>query len=302
MEPQDIDRLLARLTTPRGFAVAGRRVLRRGQGWGLERVRLADPDTVLLTSVFKYAERPAAQEHHVLRTAAAAGIAVPRVLGAVQDGQLLGMMLTDLGRRTAPGTVPDAVAAAARIHQAPQPLGLPHIDHAALRALPRQLTVLLEVFDWSGPALELARALDRCALERTEDAQFEPMVLCHGSLAPDRVHIGRSATSIVDFSRAFLGPGLLDLARLAPAACSQEPDTAALGELIEEYVRAGGDRRALRERRGLSAARWAMGWLAVLDAHRRVSALSRDWNRVSEPASSTEVTSLLAAAAQLLKA
>jgi hypothetical protein len=83
----------------------------------------------------------------------------------------------------------------------------------------------------------------------------------HSEFHPTSVHIGKRGRYLLDFARAFIGPGLLDLAGWYGTV--DDPVPARLRELIESYVNAGGHPDALAERAGLPAEAWALGWHRV---------------------------------------
>ncbi len=69
---------------------------------------------------------------------------------------------------------------------------------------------------------------------------------------PTSVHIGEGGWYLLDFARAFTGPGLIDLASYHGATGA--PDPVRLRVFLEQYVRAGGTVRG-----GLAAEAWALG-------------------------------------------
>ncbi|GAA0285568.1 hypothetical protein GCM10009527_096970 [Actinomadura nitritigenes] len=66
---------------------------------------------------------------------------------------------------------------------------------------------------------------------------------------------------ILDWARAFTGPGLLDLASWRDTPLPL--DVTAIAEMIGAYIAAGGPESAAAERGGLPAEVWAGGWHRV---------------------------------------
>lgn len=77
------------------------------------------------------------------------------------------------------------------------------------------------------------------------------------------VHIGERGWHLLDFARAFTGPGLLDLASCHGILWLDTPDPARTLGLIESYVATGGPGQALAMRGGPDAASWALSWHRV---------------------------------------
>jgi hypothetical protein len=63
---------------------------------------------------------------------------------------------------------------------------------------------------------------------------------------------------MLDFVRAFNGPGLLDLA--SRPGTTEDPDPGRVEGLLHRYVAVGGTEHVLHQRGGLPAAEWALGW------------------------------------------
>ncbi|GAA1801536.1 hypothetical protein GCM10009682_24350 [Luedemannella flava] len=92
-------------------------------------------------------------------------------------------------------------------------------------------------------------------------ADRQPFGLCHGELHPTSLHRGPAGLRLLDFGKAFHGPGLLDLATWF--GTRHRPDHDRVAHLLGLYVAAGGHPDALASRGGLPAATWALGWHRV---------------------------------------
>lgn len=232
---------------------------------GVERVYLSHSRTV----IFKYAREPFLDEARVLTHAADHGLPVPRLLAATEMHGVLGMLLEDLGAPAREATLDEAATAAVAVHHLPlPPQRLPVLDSAALAELPSRarehLTLLRAAGRWADTDdidTDLQR-LARLAELRARDAELPPYGLVHSEFHPTSLHIDRHRQwRLLDFARTFVGPGLLDL--VSWQGTTQQPDKAALRNLLHAYVNAGGTSSALTDRAGLDAAEWAIGWHRV---------------------------------------
>lgn len=106
-----------------------------------------------------------------------------------------------------------------------------------------------------------ARRPGRCCAKRAAGAELPPFGWVHSEFHPTSLHFTTDRWYLLDFARAFTGPGLLDLASWHGTTAA--PDPARLRGFIEAYVAAGGHRDALAERGGLAAESWALGWHRV---------------------------------------
>jgi hypothetical protein len=227
---------------------------------GVERVKLTDGRNV----IFKWGREPFTGEARVLQHVNRWGVPVPDVHASVVRDGVLGMLMDDLGVPLADPTRAEAAVAAWRVH-ATEPLeGLPIVDREALTALPGRVLGRLgelrasgrwtETTDLDEPLTALAEHADRLS----DGAELAPFGLCHSEFHPTSLHIGVDGWRLLDWARAFVGPGLLDLASWQG---TQHPaDPVALRRLIREYVQAGGPMEAHRPRAGLPAEEWALGW------------------------------------------
>jgi hypothetical protein len=117
----------------------------------------------------------------------------------------------------------------------------------------------LRVWAHSGvERLRFTHALEAAAPCRVVGAELPPFGLCHSEYHPTSLHIGARGWHLLDFARAFTGPGLLDLASWHGTLGN--PDPARTTGLIKRYVALGGHQQALAPRGGLDAASWALGW------------------------------------------
>lgn len=246
---------LAGLPTPRR-----REPLRVWALSGVERVHLPGGATVFL----KYASQPFTDEPRVLVHVARHGVPVPELLASAVRGDSMAMVIEDLGAPGRDATTSDAARAAVAAHAVPPTAGLAQLDGPALRALPgsclRRIGDLVDAQRWPAPAHDIDRLehLAEIASVRAEGADTAPFGLCHSEFHPTSIHIGRKGWRLLDWARAFIGPGLLDLASWQNTI--DTPDLAALDALINAYITAGGGASARDDRGGLPAARWAFGW------------------------------------------
>jgi hypothetical protein len=263
MEPLAVDDVLVE----RCLAAAGvdqtyqREPLRCWSLSGTERVTLANGASLFL----KYARKPFDTEDDVLAYVARHGVPVPTLEASVHDDGVLVMALEDLGAATRPAEIPDAATAAVATHQTPPPAsGLARLDADALVNLPTScLYRLAELHDagrWPNPEADIDAliALAKAAEGRAQGSDLEPFGLCHSEFHPSSVHINEAGWYLLDWARAFVGPGLLDLASWQHT--TEAPDLDALDNLLDAYVGAGGPESAHDKRGGLPPAQWAFGW------------------------------------------
>jgi hypothetical protein len=286
--------VLARLLAEYGDGPAEREEIRVWARSGVERLHLADGTAV----VFKYAEGPFADEHTALAIAQAAGLPVPERLAVVRTPDLLGMLLTDLGPAERDVTGAEGAALAVTIHQVIGTGALPVLDGPGLAALPRRVASRLHTLVGDSTAVETARVLAKSATERAQGAELPPYGLCHSEWHPTSVHISTTGVHLLDFARAFRGPGLLDLASWHGTITAPDPDHVAA--TIASYVAAGGPETATYERGGLPAERWALGWHRVWVADWFTHQLAIGWAQGAEQAWITAISRHLAEAADLL--
>ncbi|MDJ1138476.1 aminoglycoside phosphotransferase family protein [Streptomyces iconiensis] len=234
--------------------------------WSMSGVeRLTFPDGT--TCIFKYARQPFDGEDQALRMAHTRGVPVPRLhTSAVREGWL-GMFMDDLGAPTREADDLDGAAAAVVMHAVRPAAVLPLMDTSRLAELPTRardhLGELRKGERWLD-ADDVERFLDRlaqAAQDRAQGAALAPFGWVHSEFHPTSVHISANGWRLLDFARAFTGPGLLDLASWYGTV--EAPDPQRLLVLIESYVAAGGTPDALADRGGLRAERWALGWHRV---------------------------------------
>ncbi|MFI1889018.1 aminoglycoside phosphotransferase family protein [Streptomyces jumonjinensis] len=254
------DDSLIHLLTASGRPTPERERVRVWSMSGVERLTFPDGGTL----IFKYARRPFDTEDRALRLAESLGVPVPRVHAAtVLDGRL-GMLLEDLGTSTREANDSDGVAAAVLLHRAPAAAALPVLDEKGLRALPGRALDHLELLRTAGrwqDTDDIAQALgqiSRAAVSRAVGSVTDPFGWVHSEFHPTSVHVGEDGWRLLDFARAFTGPGLLDLASWHGTV--NAPDAERLRLLMESYVTAGGTPDALVPRGGLPAEAWSLGW------------------------------------------
>ncbi|WP_433516219.1 hypothetical protein ACQP2T_12045 [Nonomuraea sp. CA-143628] len=300
MDTIEVDLLLARLLDALGQGRAEREEIRVWARSGVERLHLADGTSV----VFKYAEGPFSAEHHALDVAEQGGLPVPARLAVDHTPELLGMLLTDLGPATRAVTDAEGAALAVRVHEVIDTKDLPFMDEQSLAAMPEKIHARLNQHNRArhdlGALIGTAAALAKVADDRAAGAELAPYGLCHSEWHSTSVYPTGTETYLLDFARAFRGPGLLDLASWHGTI--DAPDPAKLSELITSYIAAGGSEAAAASRGGLIAARWALGWHRVWVADWFTHQLVIGWAEGAEDAWISAISRHLTEAALLLRA
>ncbi|MGW1838653.1 phosphotransferase family protein [Streptomyces sp. NPDC002067] len=252
--------LLNSLLTLVGQTNAVREEVRVWSMSGVERVAFPDGST----AIFKYAKKPFDSEDQALRLAHTLGVPVPRLhASAVLDGWL-GMLMEDLGPSVREADDLDGVAAAVVLHSTRTASSLPVLDRERLHALPTRalehLERLRKADRWedTGDMEEALDRIDAAAEVRSAGATMSPFGWVHSEFHPTSLHIGERGWRLLDFARAFTGPGLLDLASWHGSI--EPPHPFRLRVFLEQYVTAGGTPDALTRRGGLAAENWALGW------------------------------------------
>lgn len=263
MHDDVVDRLHRDLAARAGMSVTRREPLRVWRLSGIERLHLADGSTV----IFKYADEPFTSEDVTLALAAEHGVPVPTLHASAIQEHTLGMIMEDLGAPLREADDGDGARAAVTLHQVPCLPSLPTIDTDHLVSLPRQGLNRLATLTGSGrwadvdDIADMLGRIGNAAETLADGAHLPPYGLCHSEFHPTSLHIGGSGWRLLDFARAFNGPGLLDLASWPGTI--DDPEPAKLRSLIETYIAAGGHPNALASRGGLAAERWALGWHRV---------------------------------------
>lgn len=260
MDSKAIDELLRELASQLGERDMQREPVRVWGMSGVERVCLPDGRRV----IFKYAREPFRDEARILHHVAAHGLPVPELLASTTRGGVLGMLMEDLGPSREP-TLNDAAEAAVAVHRLPlPPQRVPVLDSVALAELPARardhLSALRAAGRWADATdtdADLQR-LARSAERRARDAEIPPFGLVHSEFHPTSLHIGSHGWRLLDFARACVGPGVLDL--VSWQGTTSPPDPAALWDLLHAYVRAGGADSVLADRGGLDVVSWAIGF------------------------------------------
>ncbi|HEY2578081.1 MAG TPA: hypothetical protein VGI74_17400 [Streptosporangiaceae bacterium] len=298
MSITDACRLLPSLLADAGLAADPVRApLRVWAHSGVERLQLGRQASVVL----KYADAPFDREHLALRLAERYGIPVPHVRAARTAQGTLAMLLEDLGDPTRQASDHDGARAAVRLH-AVDPVAapwLPRVDTATLAAMPHRIAARLGHLALDELA-QLIQSLQAAAAHRALGAELPPFGLCHSEYHPTSLHIGPRGWHLLDFARAFTGPGLLDLASWHGTV--NDPDPARTTSLIQAYVAAGGHEQALAVRGGLDAASWALGWHRIWAADWFTEQIELGWASGAEDTWITAITRHLAEAASLLHA
>lgn len=264
MDTQLISDLLTAVCSVTGRPQPARDPMRVWSLSGVERLTFPDGST----AIYKYATEPFTTEDQMLRAAAAVGIPVPEVVGSLVRDGVLGMVIEDLGEPVRDAQDADGSTAAVALHAAGQAPATRDLDAEALTALPMlalgHLRRLRETGRWTEGTEDIAHllhALAGAAAKRAEGTTIAPWGWAHSEFHPTSLHIGTDGWRLLDFARAFNGPGLLDLASWHGTIEEADPDR--LRAFIETYVVAGGNRSALAERGGLTAQAWALGWHRV---------------------------------------
>ncbi|MEU6605552.1 aminoglycoside phosphotransferase family protein [Streptomyces shenzhenensis] len=252
--------LLDNLLTIAGRSSAVREQVRVWSMSGVERLTFTDGTT----AIFKYAKKPFDREERALQLARTFGVPVPAVhASAVVDGWL-GMLLEDLGAPAREADDLDGATAAVVLHRTRTAATLPVLDREGLHRLPSRalehLGQLRKAERWQD-ADDVEDALDRIAQAaeaRSAGTTTAPFGWVHSEFHPTSLHIGRHGWRLLDFARAFTGPGLLDLASWHGTL--DTPDPLRLRVFLETYVTEGGTPDVLAERGELPAENWALGW------------------------------------------
>jgi hypothetical protein len=240
---------------------------------GVERLQLSSGGTV----VFKYAQEPFDREHLALNLAARSGLAVPRVLAAQTAPGMLGMLLEDLGQPIRDADQQDAADCAVSIHRV-FVVGagwLPRLDKTSLARLPARIAARAGRLDLPGQIADAANLLARHGQQLAQGTDLPPYGFCHSEFHPTSVHIGSHGRRLLDFARAFVGPGLLDLASWPGTLTA--PDTKAVSALIDAYIEAGGPPETAAPRGGMPAANWALGWHRIWISDWYAEQIERGW-------------------------
>ncbi|MEV7412981.1 aminoglycoside phosphotransferase family protein [Streptomyces althioticus] len=252
--------LLANLCIVANQTAAKREEVRVWSMSGVERVTFPDG----CTRIFKYAKRPFDSEDQALRLAGTLGIPAPKVYHSVRIEGWLGMLLEDLGTPVREADDLDGAAAAVVLHRTRTASALPVLHEERLRALPSRaldhLDQLRKADRWpdTGDIEQALNQIAQAADVRAQGTTLAPFGWVHSEFHPTSLHIGRCGWRLLDFARAFTGPGLLDLASWHGTL--DDPDPVRLRVFLESYVTEGGTPDVLAERGGLPAEKWALGW------------------------------------------
>lgn len=253
--------LLSKLLPEIDATTAAREEVRVWSMSGVERLTLSDATTL----IFKYAKRPFEREDEALRLAFTLGIPVPRVHASIVLQGWLGMLMEDLGEPVREADDLDGVAAAVSLHGTPPARSLAVLNQERLCTLPTRslehLGLLRRAGRWqdAGDVEDAFDKIARAAAVRSAGATLAPFGWVHSEFHHTSVHVGQhGAWRLLDFARAFTGPGLLDLASWHGTIDPPNPER--LRGFLEQYVAAGGAPEALAPRGGLAAENWALGW------------------------------------------
>lgn len=236
------------------------------RAWSLSAVeRLHFPDGS--TAIFKFAAEPFTGEDRALKLAGVHGVPVPELYASAVSGGILGMLMQDLGEPVREAADDDGVKAAVVLHRVRprrscrRPSTPTNCGPCPCGRSPTWTTCGRSAAGNPLDIAEMLSALDKVAPARAQGAELTPFGLCHSEFHHSSLHIGRMGWRLLDFARAFNGPGLLDLASWP--GTQQPANVQRVRRLIEAYVAAGGSQEALAPRGGLSAEAWALGWHRV---------------------------------------
>jgi hypothetical protein len=269
MDEATVQTLLANLATQYwGDEQVRREPVRAWQMSAVERVHhnaAPAPENV----IFKYARTPFTREASVLAHAAQHGVRTPRLLATAHRPGILGMLLEDLGPVHREPILSEAATAAALTHAVPGLPDLERLDAAGLAELPkRSLISMVELAGSTGRWNDVdditdgLHALLNTATEYAAGAELPPFGLCHSEFHPTSLHIGADDQwRLLDWARAFTGPGLLDL--ISWQGTTAAPDLDAFRALLHAYVDAGGPSETLADRGGLPVEQWSILWHRV---------------------------------------
>ena len=253
------------------------------------------------TVIYKESWAPLDREAAALRYAESCGIPVPHVIASHQDEAegVAGILMTDLGQPARPAVDVDGARLAVKVHQATG-AGLPVIGARELASMPGRIAERASRHRLPVATIETAAVIGLKARRLAAPAMVQPIGLCHSEWHPESILIDPDGQAhAYDWARAFCGPGLLDLASWHGTVAP--PNRVATRVLIEEYVKAGGNPRALDDRAGLPAEAWALGWHRVWAADWFAEQLELGWVADQDQAAQREAIGRhVAEAAELL--
>jgi hypothetical protein len=298
MDTTDAAALLPPLLKAAGIAQnPAREPIRVWERSGVERLRMAGDGSV----VFKYALEPFDREHLALTLAARAGLPVPRLIAARTVPGLLGMLLEDLGQPVREAGERHAAEAAVQLHRVPltDAEWRPRLNETELARLPARIAARARKLSLPPDVVGMAVAIAHRAGKLAQGTGLPPFGFCHSEFHPTSLHIGDQGWRLLDFARAFTGPGLLDLASWQ--GTTTEPEPAKLASLISAYTSAGGPPETNTTRGGLPAPDWALGWHRVWISDWYTEQVERGWAGNQLSTWTDAISKHLAEAAVLLR-
>ena len=192
--------------------------------------------------------------------------------------------------------VPAAPALPAEVEQLLRRMRLPHIRRVAPEVIATARSQRWEPVE----VLRVLLSEEVAGRERSAGADLPPYGLCHGQFDAAALHpTGRGDVYVLGWSRACIGPGLLDLVGALPLP--DDGGTDALQEVIDDYLDAGGHRDAARTRGGLPAVRWAAGWGRVVQVERILGTVAAWLDQPTDAHHQDHVATLLHEAVQCLR-
>ncbi|MFE0266241.1 phosphotransferase family protein [Nocardiopsis alba] len=263
MDPIAIDRLRGEVLEKAGLTPEAESAVLHS--WELSHVeRLTTSEGPL---IFKCATEPFTHEHDNLTAAWQAGVNVPRLRATTRTPTMLGMLMEDLGTPAREASDADGIAAAIQLHNSAAPDFLAPGDTEWLRSLPSRALRSLHLLQrerWEGTddITITLQQIEKAAPARAEGATLRPFGWVHSEFHPESLIITADGRPfMVDFARAFRGPGLIDLASWAGTVDAPDPDR--MRALLEAYVDEGGPAQSIHERGDLPVQNWALEWHRV---------------------------------------
>jgi len=231
--------------------------------WALsrvERIYLTDGSSLIL----KRSASPLTDEARIIESISDSDISLANLYTAEECKGVLTMLMEDLGPSVRGPSLLEAASAAARTHAAPSPERLRVLDERGLQELPTSTLQALDELVCAGRWRDTERLreqlsyIEEVGRDLSRDAQIPPFGLCHSEFHPSSLHIGKFKSALVDWARAFTGPGLIDIISYFGTLSVADPTT--YRSFIDDYVNMGGAPTAGDDRAGYRAEEWGLFW------------------------------------------